>query len=190
VDSFALKLILTPILVGTASLAGRRWGPAISGWLVGLPLTSGPIIFFLALSEGPTFARSAAIGTLSGTTSQALFCLAYGWLAVHLQWTLTVTTSVLAFAGATAMLQYLKLPVEILFPIVVLVILLVLRAMPRQFASSTVVRFMPAWDIPARMIIATAYVVGLTAVRYCQILWIGQRTLRSFPMLLSVVLRQ
>lgn len=59
---------------------------------------------------------------------------------------------------------YLKLPLGILFLSVVLVILLVLRLMPRQFASSTMVRSLPAWDIPARMIIATAYVVGLTAV--------------------------
>jgi hypothetical protein len=163
-DSFALKLILTPTLVGTASLAGRRWGPAISGWLVALPLTSGPIILFLTLSQGPTFAQSAATGTLSGTISQALFCLAYGWLAIHFQWPLAVTASALTFAGATAMLQYLKLPAEILFFIVVLVILLVLYLMPRQIALSPVVRSLPAWDIPARMIITTAYVVGLTAI--------------------------
>jgi hypothetical protein len=35
-DTLALKLVLTPTLIGAASLAGRRWGPAVSGWLVGL----------------------------------------------------------------------------------------------------------------------------------------------------------
>ena len=44
-----IKLLLTPILIGMVSLAGRRWGPAISGWFVGLPLTSGPVMLFLAL---------------------------------------------------------------------------------------------------------------------------------------------
>lgn len=48
-ESLALKLVLAPALIGAASLAGRRWGPAVSGWLVGLPLTSGPIAFFLRL---------------------------------------------------------------------------------------------------------------------------------------------
>jgi hypothetical protein len=62
------------------------------------------------------------------------------------------------------MLQYLKLPVGILYFIVVLVILLVLCLMPRHIASLPVVRSLPALDIPARMIIATAFVVGLTAV--------------------------
>ena len=29
-----LKLILAPVIIGSASLAGRRWGAAVSGWLV------------------------------------------------------------------------------------------------------------------------------------------------------------
>ena len=40
--TLALKLTLTPILILTASLASRRWGQAIGGWLVSLPLTTGP----------------------------------------------------------------------------------------------------------------------------------------------------
>lgn len=32
----ALKLILTPMLVGAASLAGRRRGSAVGGWLIGM----------------------------------------------------------------------------------------------------------------------------------------------------------
>jgi hypothetical protein len=43
--ALALKLVLTPVLVGAASLAGRRWGSAIGGWLIGIPFTSGPIAF-------------------------------------------------------------------------------------------------------------------------------------------------
>ncbi|MBI1855936.1 MAG: hypothetical protein HYR93_08755, partial [Chloroflexi bacterium] len=63
---FVLKLILAPVILGGASLAGRRWGHAISGWLIGLPLTSGPIIFFLSLSRDATFVSSTILGTLSG----------------------------------------------------------------------------------------------------------------------------
>ena len=78
-DSLALKLILTPVLIGTASLAGRRWGPAVSGWLVALPLTSAPIVFFLARTHGLAFATAVAIGTLAGAISQAAFCLIYSY---------------------------------------------------------------------------------------------------------------
>ena len=55
-----LKLILTPLLLGGVTLAGRKFGPTVSGWLVGLPLTSGPVSFFLALEQGTKFAARAA----------------------------------------------------------------------------------------------------------------------------------
>ena len=82
-DHLALKLVLTPLLIGAASLAGRRWGPGVGGWLVGLPLTSGPIAFFIALRDGVSFAGAAAVGILAGTISQAAFSVAYGWLAAR-----------------------------------------------------------------------------------------------------------
>jgi len=165
VEILALKLILTPTLVSLASLAGRRWGPAVSGWLVGLPLTSGPIIFFLALGHGPSFARAAAVGTLMGTVSQAVFCLAYAWMAAHpSSGLLSLAAGVLAFAGATTALQRLTPPLALLFPGVVLALGLVLRFMPRGADAPVEPRPLPAWDIPARMTVATAYVVLLTAL--------------------------
>lgn len=36
----ALKLALTPLLITATALAGRRWGAEVSGWLIGLHLTS------------------------------------------------------------------------------------------------------------------------------------------------------
>src|SRR5207247_8747661 len=54
--ALALKLVLTPVLVGAASLAGPRWGSAVGGWLIGMPFTSGPIVSFLAPHPGPAFA--------------------------------------------------------------------------------------------------------------------------------------
>ena len=76
-----LKLILTPALIGLASLAGRRWGHAVSGWIVALPLTTGPIVFYLALSHGAAFAADTAAGILAGGFSLAAFVFAYGRLA-------------------------------------------------------------------------------------------------------------
>ena len=78
-----LKLILAPVIIGSASLAGRKWGPAVSGWIVGMPLTSGPVIFFVALSHDATFAYNASLGTLSGGFSLVAFCLVYAWLALR-----------------------------------------------------------------------------------------------------------
>src|SRR5437660_10480738 len=75
------KVVLTPLLIAAATLAGRRWGPAVGGWLAGLPLTSGPVSVFLALEHGPGFAARAAVGTLAGLVGVACFCVVYGRLS-------------------------------------------------------------------------------------------------------------
>ena len=59
-----LKLTLTPLLIGGASLAARRWGPSIGGWIVALPLTSGPVALYLAIDQGTAYATSTATASL------------------------------------------------------------------------------------------------------------------------------
>ena len=164
-DSLALKLVLTPVLIGGASLAGRRWGPAMSGWLVGLPLTSAPIAVFLAMDQGAPFAATAAVGTMEGAISQAAFCVSYGWLAVRCGRFAAISAGVLAFALATAALQRLGLPLSVGFIGVMAALVVALRLMPPDRApSATGAGPLPAWDIPARMALATAFVLLLTGV--------------------------
>jgi hypothetical protein len=163
VNSLALKLILTPLLVGGASLAGRRWGHSVSGWLIALPLTSGPIIFFLALSQGYAFAAAAAVGVLAGALSPTAFCLTYSWLAARWGWPRALGAGCLVFALATALLRPLPLSWLLVYPIVIAVLALALRLMPRPSASEPALVRPPNWDIPARMLVATTMVVLLTA---------------------------
>jgi len=81
-----LKLVLAPFIIGSASLAGRKWGHAVSGWIVGMPLTSGPVIFFVALSHDVIFAANAALGVISGGLSLVAYALTYAWLATRFRW--------------------------------------------------------------------------------------------------------
>ncbi len=170
IGSLMLKLVLTPALIGAASLAGRRWGPAVSGWLVGLPLTSGPVVFFLALNHGMTFAAAAAAGTLTGTLAECSFTLSYGWLARRAGWPLTLGISCLAFLATTAALQYLFLPLAVLFLVIIAALALAFRLMPpgadaAQKSEAGEARVpVPRWDIPARMALATAFVLLLTGL--------------------------
>ncbi len=160
-----LKVLVTPALIGTASLAGRRWGHSISGWLIALPFTTGPITLFLALTHGPAFAAASAAGTLAGGLSQAAFVTAYSQLAWRWKWPATLGASVLGFAILTALLQRVSLPLLPLWVIVSLVFALVLRALPRQTdPDETNDALPPRWDIPLRMAIATAFVVLITGL--------------------------
>ena len=162
--ALALKLILTPVLVGGASLAGRRWGSGVGGWLIGIPFTSGPIAFFLALDPGPRFAASAAAGIMAGTGSQAAFCLAYSWVAQRSSWAVSLLAATVAFAGATAVLDAFVVPAPAFFVVMIVVLVVFLFLMPGQATRDVGQVDFPRWDIPARMVVATAFVVVLTAV--------------------------
>ena len=129
-DTLILKVVLTPALIGMASLAGRRFGPAVGGWLVGFPLTSAPVALFLALGHGPAFAATAAAGTMAGTASQAAFCVTYSWLAQRYRWPLPLAGSTLAFAVSTAALGLVTLSPFPLFAIVVTALAVALYLMP------------------------------------------------------------
>lgn len=162
-QTLSLKLVLTPTLIGVASLAGRKWGAAVSGWLVGLPLTSGPIVLFLALEEGESFASRAALGVLLGLISVAVFSLTYGWVGFRLGWPLATLTGWLAFLVATFLLQQISLSLLPAFVGVVTVLMGTLWLMPAKYVPMAK-SALPPWDIPARMLIATTFVLLLTGV--------------------------
>ena len=159
-----LKLTLTPLIVGGASLAVRRWGPAIGGWIVSLPLTSGPVLFFLALDPGPAFARAATTGTLLGLGAICGFTLGYlagsrrgplaafasasaGFLAVGdrgpaVRWTPRSPCSRSAWSRRS--------PGSC-------------GSCPPRPARGTAIEH-PSWDLPARVIVGTVLVLGLTTI--------------------------
>lgn len=73
----ALKLALVPLAVWVASLAARRWGHAVSGYLGGLPMIGGPITLYLAIDHGAEFAARSALVTLAAIAGQAAHMLAF-----------------------------------------------------------------------------------------------------------------
>jgi hypothetical protein len=160
----ALKLILAPLIIGGASLAGRRWGPAVSGWLIGLPLTSGPVVLIVALSHGAAFAAPTVLGTLSGGFSLVAFCLSYAWLALRFGWPVAITGSMLCFALVTVLMQNLILPLAPVFVLVVALIVAGLWLMPRGEQLVAREEKPGGWDIPVRILIGTGFILGLTGL--------------------------
>ena len=158
-----LKLTLTPALIGAASLASRRWGSEVGGWLVGIPFTSGPIAFFLAVGPGVHFAADASVGILAGAVSQAAFALAYAWTALRFGWVWSVTSATVAFAVATLVLDVVPAGTVVTLVLAVSALVIALAAMPRQATKRSESVELPWWDIPARMLVATVFVLALTS---------------------------
>ena len=162
VDILLLKLVATPLLILAASLAGRRWGEAIGGWFVGLPLTSGPVVFFLALEQGSGFAAAAATGCLAGAAAEAGFSLAYASAARHGGWPVALLAGSAGFVVAGFVLRIAPLPLVPLAALAALALTGALWWLPRRERATLTLGRAPAWDIPVRMLVATSLVFGLT----------------------------
>ena len=161
--SLLLKLVVTPALIAAATLAGRRWGDRLSGWLVGLPLTSGPVLFFLAIDQGAGFATTTALAVLLGTVSQAAFAVAYGRAAIRTRWAVAALAGCSAFALATFGFQRISLPALPAFALVTASLILATVLMPRT--RPAVDRSAPTrWDLPLRIVVATGLVLLLTGI--------------------------
>jgi hypothetical protein len=167
IDTTILKLLVVPPFIAGVSLAGRRWGPSVGGWLIGLPMNAGVVVFFVALEQGNAFASKTAQGSLLGTISLAFFCLTYTRLAQTVsKWLWAMAASWFAFIAATFALEGVSLPVIVSFPIVAVLLFTVRMLMPKvpigNAISEKSARAYPRWDIPLRIVTATTLVFLLT----------------------------
>ncbi len=157
----ALKLLMAPVFIALVTLAGRRWGPEVSGMLTGLPLTSGPISLILAVQHGVGFAAQSAAGNLVGQASGCLFCVAYALAATRSGWGKSASLALIVFVASTIVGNSLQPAFVPALAILVAVVLLALWALPVRDLP-TRIAYAPKWDLPARMLLAAAFVLGLT----------------------------
>ena len=104
----ALKLSLPLVLIGLSSLAGKRRGPSVSGWLASLPVIGGPVVFFLSLEQGRAFAARAARGSILGLISLVGFALVYSYSAPRASWVAATVAGWLAFLLITFLLDQIR----------------------------------------------------------------------------------
>jgi hypothetical protein len=166
-DLLLFKLLVTPLFVAGLTLAGRRWGPAVSGALAGLPLTSGPVSVFLALEQGKTFATQSAIGMVAGLIAVAAFSFTYALAAPRTNWIVSLIFGSVAFFGATTLLSFSHGSLLPTFLAVIGFLIFSFLLIPRSAPTPLITRATSAfqrWDLPLRMSLATALVLLLTAV--------------------------
>jgi len=165
-----IKIFATPLLIAAVTLIARHYGPRVAGILVGLPLTSAPISFFLAAERGSTFAARAAIGAVGGTIGVGAFCVAYIMLARRASWPLSTATGIAFYFVVGAGLQLGCHTLASTFAMIAGYFAFCWIAIPR-FAKAGEAMLKssrptppPAWDIPVRMLVATLLVMLLTYV--------------------------
>ena len=146
-----------------ATYAARRWGPAVGGWIVGLPLTSGPISLFLAIERGAGFATEAAVATILGINGVAATVVTYALLARRWHWAVTTIASMGAFLVVAWALRPFHPSAWVAFAATIATLIGSLRLLPRVDATSSAAKRM-RWDLALRIGVALAMVLAVTGV--------------------------
>lgn len=158
-----LKLILVPSFLVLLTLAGKRWGPSVAGWLAGLPVVAGPILFFLSVEQGVLFAANAAVAALSAVLASVAFSVAYSHAAQRRPWPLALLFALFAWSGSALCLS--ALPGST--PLSLVVSIFTLIAAPRLFPRAQVLVQARAVTLPelgCRVLAGAALTVAVTFV--------------------------
>ncbi|MGB8179263.1 MAG: hypothetical protein WCF63_03775 [Acidimicrobiales bacterium] len=106
---FLIRVLLAPLAVVAGTLAQRRFGYAVSGLILGLPLTSLPLLWLVALQHGTAFASSMTGALLVGSIAEAVVLWLYARLTIHLSPSLALVAALGAFALAAEAVNLLRL---------------------------------------------------------------------------------
>ncbi|WP_035059396.1 hypothetical protein [Andreprevotia chitinilytica] len=111
----AVKLFAGPVVVGAASLAGKRWGPAVAGLLGGMPLVAACVIAAVWLEFGQAYALNVASATPVGLWGNIAYFITlgvasrwfagkrFGWAGMLLcGWTVYLLTALALSVGGLA----------------------------------------------------------------------------------------
>jgi hypothetical protein len=160
-----LKLLLVPGLVAAVTLAVRRWGPAVGGWLAGLPVVAGPVLVFYALEQGEAFAAHAAHGTLTGLLATTVFVVTYATVSKRYRWQICVAAGWTAFAVAVTALNQIQLSLGASLAYVVVATIAGRYALPQlpATANPATVGYSRS-DLPVRLLATATLVVSLTGL--------------------------
>jgi hypothetical protein len=156
-----LRLALVPAAVWLASLAARRFGHSVSGYLGGMPLIGGPITFFLALDHGTPFAARSALATLAAVLGQCAHLLAFAHVGRRHRWPLALACGWGAFAAAAIFAASLPLAPAMAFALAMAGLLAAWRWLPRVHGVA------PAPTVPPtemRLRLSAAFLLAIAIV--------------------------
>jgi hypothetical protein len=182
----AVKLLLAPCFVVSASLLARRYGVRVGGLIGGLPVVAGPILLVYALEHGRHFVAGAATGSLLGLVSLMGFVVVCGNVATRYSWRLAVPAGWAAFALGTLIFSAVSVSAPLALALVAVAMLAAPRLLPSAGRAPRVDGSPPSWDLPLRAACSVALVLVLTATAS----WLGPRVsglLAPFPVIGSVL---
>ena len=155
-----LRLLLVPAAVWLASLAARRWGHTVSGYLGGLPLIGGPITLYLALDYGPAFAAQSATVTLAAIMGQAAHLMAFAHAGRRAPWPAALAAGWAAFAAVAISVTFLPLTPWVALALAVAGLAAAWRWLPHPRGDAALPAI-PAAELRLRLVAAFALAAAI-----------------------------
>ena len=156
------KLLLGPSLVVAASLAGRRWGSAVSGILVAIPIVLGPILLIITIEQGKSFGAEAATSSLLAMVALAVYVVAFERTGRTRRWEVATPAGWAAFLAVALLLSEVHASPGVALAAAVGAFALALSVTPPPPAPAGPRTPPPAWDLPGRAVATAVLIVALT----------------------------
>lgn len=156
-----MKALLVPSLIALITMAGRRWGAHIAGWLSAFPVVGGPILFFIAMERGVDFTSISALGMFSSIAANIVFGIAYAWLATRMEWFSSLLMALLVYACAVLLINSFSLSLWQALFVNLAVMLVAPQLFPKAMAVKSSVRH-SAVELPLRMLAGAILVFAVT----------------------------
>lgn len=153
-----------PLVVAFVTLVGKKWGNGVAGVLASLPWVAGPIILFIALEQGTSFAVQSMSGIMVGVVGWVLFCVVYILVGRHYNALVSVAAGYVAYIALGIIINPFIVYFTIYQWFVICLFSLVLgfiffpKVKEQAAFSEKKLRF----EIPLRMLVITFFVISIT----------------------------
>jgi hypothetical protein len=159
-----VKLPLIGLAVWAASMASKRWGHRVGGWLAGMPVIVGPITGLLLVDLSPEQVRQAALATLVCQPALIVFLLVFAHTARWRRWGLSLPLALVAYGVTALALSSLARPEWVTVALALLSPELGRRAMPALSTHADAPVPLPrselAWRVAVALGVAAAVLGG------------------------------
>ena len=160
---FWIKVLIAPAMVLSVSYLQRRFGDRFGGWLIGLPITTGPFILVIGIQEGVSFAGHTVRGILLGQIALIVFCWVYAYAALRAPWHLAILTGTFACLFTGYLVTQIKVSTVVSTPALILSWLIAMKWWPHSGLPAEKIT-PPRWELPVRILVTLALLVGLSAL--------------------------
>ena len=160
---FYLKIIIGPLVVLSVTYLQRNFGDRFGGWLIGLPITTGPFILIISIQEGIAFGGHTTRGILLGQIALIAFCWSYAFAALRTPWYTAITVGTVTCLLVGFVVTQISVSIWVSTPALVVIWLIAMKFWPSSENSAQKIA-PPRWELPVRVIVTLTLLFSLSAL--------------------------